>query len=102
MVETYQIVTNQNGIEQVRVRGIPPVSTDNLGRKWISWVNTPQKQHYQEMNVESTFVFVGFTAQGYISTTCNSCRLIRTTQNTSSFIRKYVNGQSTEYQSTDY
>jgi len=61
--QTYQIVTNQNGIEQVRVRGIPPVSTDSLGRKWISWVNTTETT-LQEMNVESTFVFVGFTAQG--------------------------------------
>ena len=61
--QTYQIVTNQNGIEQVRVRGIPPVSTDSLGRKWISWVDTPQTT-LKEMNVESTFVFVGFTAKG--------------------------------------
>ena len=61
--QTYQIVTNQNGIEQVRVRGIPPVSTDSLGRKWISWVNTTETT-LQKMNVESTFVFVGFTAQG--------------------------------------
>ena len=60
---TYQIVTNLNGIEQVRVRGIPPVSTDSLGRKWISWVDTPQTT-LSEMNVEGKFVFVGFTAKG--------------------------------------
>ena len=60
---TYQIVTNLNGIEQVRVRGIPPVSTDSLGRKWISWVDTPQTT-LAEMDVESSFVFVGFTAKG--------------------------------------
>ena len=60
---TYQIVTNLNGIEQVRVRGIPPIATDSLGRKWISWVDTPQTT-LEEMNVESTFVFVGFTAKG--------------------------------------
>ena len=61
--QTYQIVTNQNGIEQVRVRGIPPVSTDSLGRKWISWVDTPQTT-LKEMNVANKFVFVGFTAKG--------------------------------------
>ena len=33
---TYQIVTNLNGIEQVRVRSIPPIATDSLSRKWIS------------------------------------------------------------------
>ena len=60
---TYQIVTNLNGIEQVRVRGIPPIATDSLGRKWISWVDTPQTT-LAEMDVESTFVFVGFTAKG--------------------------------------
>jgi len=57
---TYQIVTNLNGIEQVRVRGIPPITTDSLGRKWISWVDTPQTT----LNVEGKFVFVGFTAKG--------------------------------------
>ena len=60
---TYQIVTNLNGIEQVRVRGIPPVSTDSLGRKWISWVDTPQT-NLQEMNVAGKFVFLGITAPG--------------------------------------
>ena len=61
--QTYQVVTNLNGIEQIRVRGIPPISTDSLGRKWISWVDTPQTT-LKEMDVESKFVFVGFTAKG--------------------------------------
>ena len=61
--QTYQIVTNQNGIEQVRVRGIPPISTDSLGRKYVSWVDTPQTT-LDEMDVTNKFVFVGFTAKG--------------------------------------
>ena len=61
--QTYQVVTNLNGIEQVRVRGIPPISTDSLGRKWISWVDTPQTT-LKEMDVAGKFVFVGFTAKG--------------------------------------
>ena len=60
---TYQIVTNLNGIEQIRVRGIPPIATDSLGRKWISWVDTPQTD-LQEMNVAGKFVFLGITAPG--------------------------------------
>ena len=60
---TYQIVTNLNGIEQVRVRGIPPITTDSLGRKWISWVDTPQTT-LEELDVANKFVFVGFTAKG--------------------------------------
>jgi len=60
---TYQIKTNENGIEQIRVRGLPPISTDSLGRKWISWVDTPQTT-LEEMDVANKFVFVGVTAAG--------------------------------------
>ena len=62
-VKTYIIKTNDNGIEEISIRGIPPVKTDNLGRKWISWVDTPQTD-LQQMNVAGKFVFVGVTANG--------------------------------------
>ena len=62
-VRTYIIKTNDNGIEEISIRGIPPVKTDSLGRKWISWVDTPQTD-LQEMNVAGKFVFVGVTANG--------------------------------------
>ena len=62
-VKTYIIKTNNNGIEEISIRGIPPVKTDSLGRKWISWVNTPQT-NLQEMDVTGRFVFVGVTANG--------------------------------------
>ena len=62
-VRTYIIKTNDNGIEEISVRGIPPIKTDSLGRKWISWVDTPQTD-LQEMNVEGKFVFIGVTANG--------------------------------------
>tara|TARA_R100000655_G_scaffold85297_3_gene125062 strand:- start:27875 stop:29647 length:1773 start_codon:yes stop_codon:yes gene_type:complete len=61
--DTYVIKTNEIGIEEIRVKGLPPVKTDALGRKWISWVDTPQTD-LREMNVEGKFVFVGFTAKG--------------------------------------
>ena len=60
---TYIIKTNENGIEEIRVQGLPPISVDSLGRKWVSWVDTPQTT-LQEMDVEGTFVFVGVTAPG--------------------------------------
>ena len=60
---TYIIKTNENGLEEIIVQGLPPVPVDSLGRKWISWVDTPQTT-LQEMNVEDTFVFVGVTAGG--------------------------------------
>ena len=62
-VKTYIIKTNDNGIEEISIRGIPPVKTDSLGRKWISWVDTPQTT-LEEMKVAGKFVFVGVTANG--------------------------------------
>ena len=61
--DTYVIKTNNNGLEELRVRGLPAVPVDSLGRKWISWVNTPQT-NLAEMDVKNKFVFVGFTAKG--------------------------------------
>jgi len=61
--DTYIIRTNDNGVEEVRVKGLPPVKTDSLGRKWISWV-VPRETSLAEMDVENKFVFVGFTAKG--------------------------------------
>ena len=61
--DTYVIKTNENGIEEIRVKGLPAVPVDSLGRKWISWVDTPQTT-LAEMDVKNKFVFVGFTAKG--------------------------------------
>ena len=60
---TYIITTNEVGIQEIAVRGIPSVKTDSLGRKWISWVDTPQTT-LKEMDVAGKFVFVGVTAPG--------------------------------------
>ena len=62
-VKTYIIKTNDNGIEEISIRGIPPIKTDSLGRKWISWIDTPQTT-LKEMNVAGKFVFLGVTANG--------------------------------------
>ena len=62
-VETYIIKTNDNGIEEISIRGIPPVKTDSFGRKWINWVDTPQT-NLEEMYVAGKFVFIGVTANG--------------------------------------
>ena len=61
--DTYVIKTNDNGLEEIRVRGLPAVPVDSLGRKWISFVNTSQTD-LQEMDVKDKFVFIGFTAKG--------------------------------------
>ena len=62
-VKTYIIKTNDNGIEEISIQGIPPVKTDSLGRKWISWVDTEQT-NLKQMYVAGKFVFVGVTANG--------------------------------------
>ena len=61
--DTYIIKTNELGIEEITVQGIPPVRTDSMGRGWISWVNTKETT-LAEMDVEGTFVFIGVTAKG--------------------------------------
>ena len=61
--DTYVVKVNELGIEEIRVKGLPPVKTDSLGRKWISWVNTPETT-LSEMDVQNKFVFVGITANG--------------------------------------
>ena len=60
---TYIIKTNDNGIEEITVQGLAPVKTDSLGRKWISWVDTPQTT-LEELDVANKFVFIGVTANG--------------------------------------
>jgi len=62
-VKTYIITTNDNGIQEISIRGIPPIKTDSRGRKWISWVDTPQT-NLEEMDVANKFVFIGVTANG--------------------------------------
>ena len=61
--DTYVIKTNDNGLEEIRVKGLPPVPVDSLGRKWISFVNTPHTD-LKDMNVQNKFVFIGYTAKG--------------------------------------
>ena len=73
--DTYVIKTNPNGIEEIRVKGIPPVKVDSFGRKWISYVDTPQT-NLSEMDVFGKFVFVGFTAKGIMPQVATSSGLL--------------------------
>jgi len=65
--DTYVIKTSDAGIQEIRVKGLPPVKTDTLGRKWISWVDTPQfsmADIKQTELIKNRFIFVGVTAKG--------------------------------------
>lgn len=63
--DTYIIKQNEFGIEEITVEGIPPIPTDDLGRVWISWVDTP-KTTLKEMHVAGKFVFIGTSAAGIL------------------------------------
>ena len=60
---TYQIKTFESGIQEVRIPALGAIPTDQYGRKWISWINTP-KTTLQAPQVEGKFVFIGVTAAG--------------------------------------
>lgn len=64
-VRSYIITTNELGIQEIAIRGIPPVKTDSLGRKWISWVKTPQTD-LQEMAVAGKYAIVGTDSGGIL------------------------------------
>jgi adenylate cyclase len=61
--KTYIIKGDENGIQQITVQGLSPVDVDRLGRKWVSWVKTPETT-LEEMDVNGKYVFVGVDAAG--------------------------------------
>ena len=72
---TYIIKGDDNGMRQITVQGLPPVDVDNLGRKWISWVDTPQT-NLQELAVAHKFVFVSVNAPGVFPTVATPVGLL--------------------------
>jgi len=73
--DTYIIKTNELGIEQVRVQGLPPINTDSQGKKFVSWVETSET-NLQELDVKDKFVFIGFTASGIMPTISSPAGLL--------------------------
>ena len=73
--KSYIITTNDNGIQEIAVRHLPPIKTDSFGRKWISWVDTPQTT-LQEMDVNGKFVIIGVTANGIVPTLASPVGLL--------------------------
>jgi len=63
--ETYIVKQNEFGIEEITVEGVPSVKTDNLGRKWISWVDIP-RTNMQDLDVAGKFVFIGTSVPGIL------------------------------------
>ena len=73
--KTYIIKGDNNGMRQITVQGLPPVDVDNLGRKWISWVNTPQT-NLNDLEVFGKFVFVSVNAPGVFPTVATPVGLL--------------------------
>tara|TARA_R100000664_G_C2758228_1_gene146956 strand:+ start:393 stop:2147 length:1755 start_codon:yes stop_codon:yes gene_type:complete len=61
--DTYIIRTEQNQIAAIKVPNFREIETDELGRKWVSWVNTPRTT-LQLKEVTDKFVFIGVSAKG--------------------------------------
>ena len=61
--ETYIIKMNDNGMEEVTVRSIPPIQVDALGRKWVSYVDTPTTD-LLDPQVKDKFVILGTSGGG--------------------------------------
>jgi adenylate cyclase len=63
---TFQVKLNEQGVEKMRIPKFGPVTTDNLGRIWIDWSQTPQSVSIMDLPEElnGAIVIVGPTAAG--------------------------------------
>lgn len=61
--DTYIIKGQQGQIEELTVPNYAQIPVDSIGRRWVSWVDTPSTS-LKEMDVRDKFVFVGVSAKG--------------------------------------
>lgn len=61
--DTYIIKGQQGQIEELTIPNYSEIPVDSIGRRWVSWVDTPSIS-LEEMNVRDKFVFVGVSAKG--------------------------------------
>ena len=61
--DTYIIKGQQGQIEELTVPDYAEIPVDEIGRRWVSWIDTPSTT-LDEMNVEGKFVFIGVSAKG--------------------------------------
>lgn len=61
--DTYIIKGQQGQIEELTVPNYAQIPVDSIGRRWVSWVDTPRTT-LDEMDVQDKFVFVGVSAKG--------------------------------------
>jgi len=63
---SFQVKTNEGGIEAVRVPAFPPISTDERGRIWLSWNTKFDTLEATEIDdrVRDKIVILGLTIEG--------------------------------------
>ena len=61
--DTYVIRTQAGSISAIKVPAYAEIPVDALGRRWVSWIDTPSTT-LKEMDVRGKFVFVGVSAKG--------------------------------------
>jgi len=61
--DTYIIKGQQGQIEELTVPNYAQIPVDSIGRRWVSWVDTPSTS-LEEMDVRDKFVFIGVSAKG--------------------------------------
>ena len=61
--DTYIIKTRQGQIEELTLPNYAQIPVDELGRRWVSWIDTPSTT-LKEMDVKDKFVFIGVSAKG--------------------------------------
>ena len=63
---TFQIKSNDFGVEAVRVKGFPKINTDSVGRVWINPNYTFERYEMTEEfpDLQGKTVFIGLTAEG--------------------------------------
>ena len=66
---SYQIKTNEFGIEAVRIPAFPAIKTDERGRVWIGWNNKFQSMDATEIDdrVKDKIVILCITIEGIVS-----------------------------------
>jgi len=67
--QSYQVRMNDNGVEKVRIPGIPVIDTDPHARIWLRWANTFDRVEATELmerniDLKNKIVIVGLTVEG--------------------------------------
>jgi adenylate cyclase len=63
---SFQVKSNANGIEAVRIPKFAKVTTDPMGRIWVDWSSLPMEHSLMDLpkSFDGSIVIVGLTARG--------------------------------------